>query len=149
MINSIFNFYEADGFKLFVVVGENAQSAPATQIEAKTYKQAHGYSPGVHVVADPSWTQLQQGITHGNSGTIGLPHFILLDSDMTIMGSPVELGAVVQHLTAKTGKQFVPSGTCVGQCGGQATDGCYCDDQCAEYGDCCSDICDACQLNCE
>lgn len=30
-------------------------------------------------------------------------------------------------------------GSCVGYCGGESPDGCYCDDQCAGYGDCCPD----------
>lgn len=29
--------------------------------------------------------------------------------------------------------------SCVGNCGGQAPGGCWCDDQCAGFGDCCSD----------
>ena len=29
--------------------------------------------------------------------------------------------------------------SCVGNCGGQAPGGCYCDSQCSFYGDCCSD----------
>ncbi len=29
--------------------------------------------------------------------------------------------------------------SCVGNCGGQATGGCWCDDQCAGFGDCCED----------
>jgi hypothetical protein len=28
---------------------------------------------------------------------------------------------------------------CVGYCGGQAPAGCYCDDLCTKYGDCCAD----------
>ena len=34
--------------------------------------------------------------------------------------------------------------SCTGICGGQADSGCYCDDQCASYGDCCADIAAAC-----
>jgi hypothetical protein len=30
--------------------------------------------------------------------------------------------------------------SCVGECGGEAPGGCWCDDQCAQYGDCCSDV---------
>jgi hypothetical protein len=29
--------------------------------------------------------------------------------------------------------------SCSGHCGGQAPDGCYCDDECQNYGDCCGD----------
>jgi hypothetical protein len=37
------------------------------------------------------------------------------------------------------------TGSCKGFCGGQSADGCYCDDDCTNYGDCCSDkasVCD-------
>lgn len=36
-------------------------------------------------------------------------------------------------------------GSCVNACGGQGSGGCWCDSQCAQYGDCCSDkaaVCD-------
>jgi hypothetical protein len=35
-------------------------------------------------------------------------------------------------------------GTCEGHCGGQGSEGCWCDDACAGYGDCCSDHAAAC-----
>ena len=34
--------------------------------------------------------------------------------------------------------------SCEGMCGEQAAGGCYCDDACFEYEDCCTDICDWC-----
>jgi len=34
--------------------------------------------------------------------------------------------------------------SCVGLCGGQAPGGCYCDEACFGYGDCCEDVCTAC-----
>ncbi len=38
-----------------------------------------------------------------------------------------------------------PDGSsCVGRCGSQAPDGCWCDDMCSQYGDCCSDYQQAC-----
>ncbi len=33
---------------------------------------------------------------------------------------------------------------CAGACGGAAANGCFCDEQCAEYDDCCPDVCDEC-----
>ncbi|NUN12653.1 MAG: hypothetical protein HUU55_03345, partial [Myxococcales bacterium] len=33
---------------------------------------------------------------------------------------------------------------CFGFCGDQSPDGCFCDEQCAAYGDCCPDLCDSC-----
>lgn len=38
----------------------------------------------------------------------------------------------------------VPADSCWGRCGGQAPEGCWCDEACDQYGDCCGDICDAC-----
>jgi hypothetical protein len=37
-----------------------------------------------------------------------------------------------------------PAASCSGKCGGQGSGECYCDAQCAEYGDCCSDIITCC-----
>ena len=34
--------------------------------------------------------------------------------------------------------------SCLGQCGGQAPSGCYCDAQCVGQGDCCEDACSVC-----
>ncbi len=34
--------------------------------------------------------------------------------------------------------------TCEGACGGQTSFGCYCDEDCPAYDDCCADICDEC-----
>lgn len=41
--------------------------------------------------------------------------------------------------------QHTSQDSCVDACGGQSPDGCYCDDLCVEYGDCCADHADACQ----
>ncbi len=37
-----------------------------------------------------------------------------------------------------------PEGSCEGSCGGASEDGCWCDESCAAFGDCCPDIADAC-----
>jgi trimeric autotransporter adhesin len=37
-----------------------------------------------------------------------------------------------------------PSGGCVGNCGGQAPEGCWCDEFCCGIGDCCANNCEAC-----
>jgi len=39
---------------------------------------------------------------------------------------------------------FDLSASCQGYCGGQSPSGCYCDQICWDYGDCCSDICEVC-----
>ena len=35
--------------------------------------------------------------------------------------------------------------TCAGSCGAQSESGCWCDDGCFGFGDCCTDICDHCE----
>jgi|GEM_PF-2210609 len=37
-----------------------------------------------------------------------------------------------------------PADSCEGNCGSKAPSGCWCDEECAKYGDCCSDKKDAC-----
>ena len=39
-------------------------------------------------------------------------------------------------------------GECQGVCGGQGASGCWCDGECAQYGDCCADACDSCGFDC-
>ncbi|MCH6562383.1 MAG: putative metal-binding motif-containing protein, partial [Myxococcales bacterium] len=36
------------------------------------------------------------------------------------------------------------AGECAGQCGSQAPQGCWCDELCAQYGDCCAEVCSDC-----
>ncbi|TVQ56518.1 MAG: hypothetical protein EA377_02100 [Phycisphaerales bacterium] len=54
-------------------------------------------------------------------------------------------GQGVQHCLDSS---FVDPGidpfTCEGFCGGSAPGGCWCDDLCGEFDDCCEDVCDAC-----
>jgi len=42
------------------------------------------------------------------------------------------------------GGQCVAGDSCAGACGGQAASGCYCDEECVNYGDCCPDVCEQC-----
>jgi hypothetical protein len=42
------------------------------------------------------------------------------------------------------GQQPPDGGSCAGFCGGEAPEGCWCDDQCDSFGDCCPDVCDDC-----
>ena len=37
--------------------------------------------------------------------------------------------------------------SCVGACGEQSTDGCWCDDECDAFGDCCPDKVDVCEAS--
>jgi len=43
-----------------------------------------------------------------------------------------------------SGACTVIGGSCEGACGGESADGCWCDAECSQYGDCCMDVCDAC-----
>ena len=36
--------------------------------------------------------------------------------------------------------------SCQGYCGGQSPSGCYCDQDCWDYGDCCPDVCEVCGI---
>jgi hypothetical protein len=40
------------------------------------------------------------------------------------------------------------AGSCAGSCGGETAGGCWCDEQCVGYGDCCADVCAQCGLHC-
>ncbi len=40
-------------------------------------------------------------------------------------------------------------GSCAGYCGKRAPQGCWCDEACAVYGDCCPDVVDACEVRAE
>jgi len=41
---------------------------------------------------------------------------------------------------------FDLSASCQGYCGGQGVGGCWCDESCWDYGDCCPDVCDVCGI---
>jgi hypothetical protein len=135
-----------------VVVGEqNQQNNPATATYAAQYKKSHGYPEAVHVVADPGWMKISQAINHG-SGSIALPYIAVLDGNMTLKylgdgGQTSAFEAITPHLETLTGVAYsTPSGGCTGFCEGQSASGCWCDDLCSQYNDCCSDRCDVCGI---
>jgi len=41
---------------------------------------------------------------------------------------------------------FDLTASCQGYCGGQGVGGCWCDQNCWDYGDCCSDVCEECGI---
>lgn len=61
---------------------------------------------------------------------------------------PTQYAACVGTSGGGGGGSVAPptGGSCAGNCGSGAPEGCYCDDLCSQYGDCCADICDACGL---
>jgi hypothetical protein len=136
---------------MILLVGENGQQQPASAQDAKNYKASHNYPAGVKAVADPKWMKISQAVSHGNTGTIGLPYFILFDQDMTIVssGQGANLGQSLMDIFGKpfTAGPTETTGSCSGQCNQKAPD-CYCDPKCVDYNDCCDDICDACNIAC-
>jgi hypothetical protein len=60
-------------------------------------------------------------------------------------GCTIDLG---EEAVTAAGRGATPEaldfGTCTDSCGGPSADGCWCDDQCEAFGDCCSDYEDVC-----
>jgi hypothetical protein len=60
--------------------------------------------------------------------------------------------AVSAFATASVDAQIVSydltgfSGSCAGACGGASPGGCFCDDACTAFGDCCGDFADVCVM---
>ena len=71
------------------------------------------------------------------------------------MLAAIRLTAVVAATLLVLGGHSSPAqaGSCVGFCGDQSADGCWCDGACVEAGDCCEDACDVCgkcaPVNCD
>ena len=135
-------------------LGEGNSGNPATTADAKNYEVSHGYaSSPVQVVADPGWQKIGQAVQHPGT-TLPLPYFIVFDSKMNIVyvgggGNTAAFEAVTGAVQQATGVAFegggsTADGSCQGFCGGQAAAGCYCDAECHNYGDCCSDACELC-----
>lgn len=135
---------------MVIVVGEqNQQNNPATAAYAAQYKTGHGYPDAVHVVADPGWMKVSQAINH--AGSIALPYVAVLDGNMTLKylgngGQTTAFEQVTPILQELMGVAFSAPGGCEGFCGGQSAVGCWCDDLCSQYNDCCSDRCEVCGI---
>ena len=134
---------------VIIDVGEQqSQGTPATASYAAQYKTAHGYPEAVRVVADPQWMGISQAINHG-SGSLALPYVVVLDGDMTLKylgngGQTMAFEQITPILKELTGVDYTtPDAGCEGFCGGQAI-GCWCDEKCMQYGDCCADRCEVC-----
>ena len=146
MYNGWYNFYKDGGMVLLIDIGEDQSSAAgATPAYAQSYLQSHGYSPGVIAAADPNWQAITSVISH--PGTIGLPYTVLLDGGMNFVLEDGDANSILQKLQELTGLGSPPV-TCEGSCGGASASGCYCNDACVEYGDCCPDACEQCGVDC-
>ncbi len=141
---------------MILVVGQNGQQGPSTAADAAGYLTSHGYVAPTIAVTDPNWMKLSQAVNH--NGANYLPFFVVVDGDMKITyagdgGSTQQTpyAAIQNQLETLTGIPFAPDGecgasaqgTCEGSCGGTAGS-CYCDNLCAQYGDCCADMCEFC-----
>jgi hypothetical protein len=128
--------------EMVLVVGEDKFGKPATVEVAERYKKDHGYQDGVRAVADPVWQKISQAVNHG-FGEIGLPYIIVLDAKMKLLAKQAATNQAADLIVEATGGEPIPA-TCDGMCGGMALAGCYCDQECIGFGDCCPDACDLC-----
>ena len=86
-------------------------------------------------VRDPRVAELEETVRNG----FGLIAALAFGASMSTTACAVEdEGARTQRSAAA----LASGGSCgVGDCGGPAaTDDCWCDEACAEYGDCCADV---------
>jgi len=81
-----------------------------------------------------------------NVAAFGMPAGrIILNINLRIFhkpGSGIDGFVLVDHVVPTGGG----SKTCQGKCGGQGTGGCWCDPACKQYGDCCPDYDQICQV---
>jgi len=98
----MFNGYEALGFSLILVVGEDGTKQAATTTYAAMYKESYNFPDGVVSVADPHWLEFRNTFTHG-SNVIALPHFVVLDGLMEIVYIGPELSVAQEFVVQLLG----------------------------------------------
>ena len=69
---------------------------------------------------------------------------VLLSVLVLASGCVSQVDADPQLARGSSSSSEALSGSCATACGGQSDDGCYCDDLCEDYGDCCDDYQSAC-----
>lgn len=103
------------------------------------------WPPGPNICPSPPNRQRSMGFQRLIG--LALPSLLLLSTSGC---DQPETTPVVEE-TAATFRAAEVSGSCVSEdynsCGGQSPDGCWCDDNCAEYGDCCGDKTDVCTMD--
>jgi hypothetical protein len=74
---------------------------------------------------------------HCRAGLMGLaiPFFALLGCSVDVTEQ-----SPLQAQRGAPSAEALEYGSCVDACGGQSDDGCWCDDECVTYGDCCVDV---------
>ena len=146
MFNGWYDYFKDGGMKLILDIGETQSGTSDLDVAyAQSYLSSHNYSEGVIGAVDPNWAQMTGAVTH--PGTIGLPFLVLFDGDMNIIEIDASSADMVNKLAQMTGMEAPPA-TCENSCGGASLTGCYCDDACVEYGDCCEDACKMCDIGC-
>jgi hypothetical protein len=85
---------------VIIAVGEDEAKNAATLGYTQDYKASVGYPDTVTVVADPGWSVLREGISHANS--IAMPFFAVLDSQMTLLYTGSDEGAVAGFIGTET-----------------------------------------------
>ena len=140
--------YVKHGSRFLLLVGRDGQQAPATVQIAEAYKATHGYNDNWIVAVDPAHLKIESVINvYGG----GVPNLAVLGPDMRIVYiDPAEGGTLKAPFDALAeASGYNPPQTCSGYCQtGLSHSWCYCNADCAEYGDCCPDACDACGVNC-
>jgi hypothetical protein len=64
------------------------------------------------------------------------------------MGYTIRSAAFAMIALGWAGTAHALEGTCIAHCGGYSPDGCFCDDECLGYGDCCDDFVSECTDSC-
>jgi hypothetical protein len=141
-----------DDLAVVLVVGEDDYSNASEPGDAKTYKQDLNYSDAYQVVADPRWSAMDATVNHPGvmAGTLRpLPYFVVFDRERTVAyagtgGDAPQYPDAVAAIEAATGKTYVERLSCEGLCGQRHASGCWCDETCVTFGDCCEDNCGVC-----
>lgn len=140
--------YQPLGVEFVFLLGENQNAAIPTEADLKAYRSVHALQASIYVAGDPKWTSIKKTVLH--SGGVGtLPGFVLLDEAMKLVytgdgGDKALFPQVSDALGTLTGSPFVATRGCDGFCGKLAPGGCWCDDLCAQLGNCCEDNCGVC-----
>lgn len=144
--------YHPRGVDFLYVVGENLTGQPATVADVAKYRADHALGSDFSLVVDPKWTKILKAIAH-SPGVGVLPLFVVLDEQMRLryLGDGAEkiaFHAVTDALAEVVGHSFTAETGCAGSCGSIAPAGCWCDEFCAQLGNCCADNCATCG-NCQ
>ena len=101
-------------------------------------------SPGEDTAATPSPTSLATGIT--TASPTGSPSPVPTEEEND---SGEDIFIDDDAATAAPTAEIPPGDSCDGSCGEQADSGCWCDEICIGYSDCCIDSCAVCGVACE